>query len=547
MTPLLLRGASVIAALAVFAAACGGSGDVGVGELHFADVAGEVGLDFEHGAFNWDVSADPAAMMGGGVCWLDADNDGWMDLYVVNTYALDEWGMWNDFGGLPTNVLFRNDEGRFSAAESSGANLAVRGNGCVAADLNADGWTDLYVTTSEENRLLWNDGDGTFTEGGTAAGVAGFGWHAGAAAGDLNGDGLLELFVAGYVDINNRKPEAAGGFPRTHFGVRDLLYVNQGVGPDGLATFTEVGADVGLEDDDFEYGLGAVMADFDGDGDLDVYVTNETNPNRLYLSEPDKASPAGFRLEEVASAAGVADAGGGMGVAGADFDGNAAVDLFVTNFGNERHALYANDGGRFRDVTAEVGIETLGTGESGWGATWADFDLDGDLDLMVAHGEVPVTDLAADSGLVQVFQNLAAGGGSGFVEAAAGLPEAGEVLARGSAAADYDNDGDIDVAVATISGKLVLLENRTGGGSWLTVQASPPTPGTVVRATLDDGRTLSRTVQAGSSYLSSEDPRAHFGLGDAEVVEVIVRWPDGSTAAVASPGSNRVVEIPAAT
>ena len=236
---------SCLVAAALLVAACG-SADSGPGELLFVDVAAEVGLDFEHGAFNWDVSADPISMMGGGVCWLDVDNDGWLDLYVVNTYSQDEWGTWNDLeGGLPTNVLFRNDGGTFTAANDSGAELAVRGSGCVAADLNADGWTDLYVTTSRENVLLWNEGDGTFADGSLEAGVDGYGWHAGAVVGDLSGDGLPEIFVTGYVDINTRKPEATGGFPGTNVGVRDLLYVNQGIGPDGRATFAEMGAELG--------------------------------------------------------------------------------------------------------------------------------------------------------------------------------------------------------------------------------------------------------------------------------------------------------------
>ena len=409
----------IVGSLAMTACGDGGvpetASDVGPGEMFFVDVAADVGLDFEHGAFNWDLSADPFAMMSGGVCWLDADNDGWLDLFVVNTYSDGEWGTWNDFGGIPTSRLFRNDRGAFRAAEDSGAELAVRGSGCVAADLNVDGWTDLYVTSSEQNLLLWNDGDGTFTEGGDAAGVAAFGWHAGAAAGDLNGDGLPELFVAGYVDLNDRKPEATGGFPRTYGGVRDLLFVNQGVGADGRATFTELGVEAGLERDDFEYGLGSVIADFDGDNDLDLYVTNETNPNRLYLTDLDPASPAGFRLTEVAEQAGVADSRGGMGVAGADFDGNGTVDVFVTNFGNERHSLFANRGvASFDDATMRTGIESLGVGVSGWGSTWADFDLDGDLDLMVVHGEIPVLDLEADAALIQLFVSERAQGSDRF-------------------------------------------------------------------------------------------------------------------------------------
>ena len=155
--------------------------------LELTDVAQAVGLDFRQGAFRWEVSADPGAMLGGGICWLDYDDDGWLDLFAVNSYAEREASRWEDSGGLPRTALFHNVEGKFTdVSADSGADLAVRGNGCVAADLDLDGHTDLYVTTLRQSVLLWNNGDGTFTEGARAAGIGVYGWHSGAAVGDVN-------------------------------------------------------------------------------------------------------------------------------------------------------------------------------------------------------------------------------------------------------------------------------------------------------------------------------------------------------------------------
>src|SRR5919106_878146 len=208
------------------------------GQPGFADVASDVGLDFRHGAFRWDVSPDPVAAMGSGVCWLDYDGDGWLDLFVVNSFAQDEAARWEAGGSLPRSALFHNVQGRFvDVSASSDADLAVRGTGCVAADLDLDGRTDLYVTTAQAGALLWNDGDGA-----------------------------------------------------------------------------------GLEVVDFMHGLGAAFSDLDLDGDPDLYVANDTTPNRLYenVRWPGGAAAdplgLGFRFEELAGRAGVADPNAGMGV-----------------------------------------------------------------------------------------------------------------------------------------------------------------------------------------------------------------------------------------
>src|SRR5918994_1260560 len=248
----------------------------GPSRIEFADVAREVGLDFEHGAFRWDVTADPAAMQGAGVCWLDYDGDGWLDLFAVNSYAEDEADRWGAAGGLPRSALFHNVDGEFfDVSDGSGADLAARGNGCVAGDVDLDGWPDL--------------------------------------------------FLAGYANLGSPVEGATQGFPNTYTGVRDLLYLNEGPADGGRVTFREVGMEAGLEVANFEYGLGALFSDLEGDGDLDLYVANHTKPNRLYDNVPwpggADADPAGlgFRFEELAARAGVADPNAGMGVAEADY------------------------------------------------------------------------------------------------------------------------------------------------------------------------------------------------------------------------------------
>ncbi len=516
--------------------------------LSFSDVAADVGLDFQHGAFRWGMSGDPIAMMGGGLCWLDYDNDGWQDLYVVNSYATAEAGQHEKNGGLPTNALFHNEGGTFTdVSVASGTDLAVRGNGCVSADFDQDGWVDIYVTTSRVNLLLQNNGDGSFTEIGVAAGVDAYGWQTAANVGDINNDGLPDLFTAGYVDINNMIVDSDMGFPNTHYGLRDLLYINQGLNADGIPQFVEVGEQVGLENFEFEYGLGAALTDYDGDGDLDIFVANDTNPNRLYRNDADD-SALGFSLVEVGATAQIADINSGMGVSAGDFDSDGNVDLFITNMGPQLHSVYRNDVALgFSDATQDLGVAEIGKGWTGWGTTWADFDLDTDLDLVVINGAIPVLDLTADRMQAQFYTNQSAQGAAGQLvddSAAVGLETADPMIGRGSAVADYDNDGDLDIAIGTIGGNLVLLENAVQGANWLQVELPADVSGGTVTATLPDGTQLYREMYRGSSYLSAEDPRCHLGLGAAtEVATLHITLSDGREATFTNVAANQIVSI----
>ena len=524
-----LRAVSIVALLLIASACSQSPADLPEpSDVQLRDVAEDVGIDFVHGAFRWEESLDPVAMMGAGVCWLDFNDDGWMDLYAVNTYAQDEHGRWTTGDGLPTNALFKNTEGLFSdVSEGSGADLSVRGNGCVAGDLDNDGDTDLYVTTERSNVLLWNNGDGTFTEGAEPAGVAGYGWHTGATIGDVNGDGFNDIFVSGYVDMNNRIPDATLGFPNTHKGERDLLYLSDG-GQASSVTFTEVASEVGIETWEPEYGLGAALTDVDNDGDLDLYVANDTNPNRLYRNDVIEGG-LGFVFTEIGSAAGVADENSGMGVAIADIDADGRLDTFVTNFGHQLHGVYLNrtaDVVRFVDGLDRLGAPDLGSSMTGWGTRLFDIDNDADLDVIIANGDVPIEDLSKDGAYLDYYEwdnDVLTDRGQEM-----GVWALGRMNARAVAGADFDNDGDIDIAVSVIGGRLRLLENAGPKGGSVVVTAEPATPGTRVYVRFPSGALRTGEIQAGGSYLSSEDPRMHFGIGDAQWVNITVRWPDGS-------------------
>ena len=526
--------------------------------VSLTDVAQRSGLRFRQGAFRFGVSPDPVAMMGSGVCWLDYDSDGWMDLFVVNSYSESDLDDWAKKGGLPRSALFHNVKGRFvDVSARSGANLAVRGTGCVAADLDRDGRTDLYVGAAGTSALLWNNGNGTFTEGALAAGVAASGWHSSAAVGDVNGDGRLDLYVAGYADVNAPVPGSSAGFPTNLLGVRDLLYLNVGRRKAGHARFREVGVQAGLEAARFDHSLGAVLSDLDGDGRLDLYVANDEDPNRLYenVAWPGgaKADPAaiGFRFEERAGPAGAADPNAGMGVAESDLNGDGIPDLFVSNSRGQPHAVLVGrppvaSGALFADGRPGF-ANAFGRSFAGWGASFSDLDLDGRPDLVLVNGAIPVTNLARDAAPIQVLENVTAQGGPvqfGDAGTAVGVSRLPKIIGRGLAAADFDNDGRVDFAVNTVGGRLLLLKSATAGGHWLEVALPGSSPGTRVTAVLPDGRRLVREVQAGGSYLSSEDPRPHFGLGSAATVsELIVRFPNGSTTRLHDVAADRLVTV----
>jgi len=481
--------------------------------------------------------------MGGGLCWLDYDGDGWLDLYVVNSYSQADAARWNAAGGLPQSRLFHNVHGRFvDVTAETHAGLTLRGSGCVAADLDGNGTTDLLVTASSYDpqrnaydALLWNNGDGTFTEGAKAAGIDAPGWHTGAAAADVNGDGRLDLFVAGYTDVNHPIAGSEAGFPADHGAERDLLYLNEGA-KSGHVRFREVGRAAGLEPHGLDHGLGAVFTDVNGDGRPDLYVANDLDPNRLYLNEPARDG-LGFRLVEVGRKLDVDDPNAGMGIAVGDYSGDGRQDLFVTNSRGQLHAAYrARPSGLPYADARPAFVGALGQQYTGWGASWADLDLDGSPELAIANGAIPVRSLAKDAQRIRVVTTD--GGTIRALDTGPSEPRNG----RGLAVADFDNDGDPDIAVNSIGGALQLFRNDGAKGHWLEVGGLAP--GAVVTVTLPDGRRLVREIHAGSSYLSSEDPRAGFGLGPAtRVSELVVRRPDGTTSRLRDLAADRLVTV----
>jgi Na+-translocating ferredoxin:NAD+ oxidoreductase RnfD subunit len=503
------------------------------------DVAPSVGLDFRQGSFRFGVTNDVESMMGGGLCWVDYNGDGWQDLFAVNSYSSADTAQWEAHGGLPTSKLYENDHGTFvDVSKKTGAGIAAQGDGCVAGDLNGDGHADLVVSTTQGVEALWNDGDGHFT---VASLPAPAGWYTGVAIADVNGDGRPDVFVAGYSDPSEPVPNSLAGFPTNLTGVRDLLFLNE-----GGHRFREVGVRAGLESSAFRHGLGAQFVDVNHDGRPDLYVANDEDPNDLYVNVPwpggAKADPAGlgFRFEERASEVGVADPFAGMGIATSTTA--TGLSLFVSNSRSEAAAAYLQGRkGAFANARPDLD-PALGSSFAGWGASWVDLANSGNPDLVLTAGAIPVKNLADDAEAVRV---LAATAKPGRYGDATGLLGSGLKLnGRGLAAADVDNDGRVEVAINTIGGKLVLLRASGPSGHWVDVALSRSVPGAIVTATLPDGSTRSGSVQAGSSYLSSEDPRVHLGLGRANrIATLAVRYPWGGETFLRNVRVDRIVSV----
>jgi hypothetical protein len=493
---------------------------------------------------------------GSGACWIDYDNDGWLDLYLVNGATLA-----NIQGKAPqrtTNHLYRNNhDGTFTDVT---AKAGVRGHGwgfgCVAADYDNDGHTDLFVTNFGPNVLYRNRGDGTFAEVTEKAGVGGGNiWHAGAAFGDYDLDGNLDLFVPGYLDFNATNPEfktcdyrgvkvhACG--PIGYKGAPDALYHNNGDG-----TFTDVTAKANVADKKLYFGFQAVFEDFDNDGWPDLFVGNDSNPNYLYKNKGDGT------FEEVAIASGVAFSADGkemssMGIAVGDYDHDGNMDIFVTTFANDNYILFHNDGGGlFSDVSYAAGVGEPTVPNLGWATFFFDYDNDGYLDLFCANGHVyPEVDGAIRESYrqpLQLFRNLGNGKFREVTKEALNLPPQ---AARGGAVGDYNNDGGLDIVVSLIDSKPLLLQNMAANkrGNWLRVKLTGTKcnrQGVGARVKVSAGGvTQYASVRAGESYLSSNDPRLHFGLGSSGQADIEVSWPGGGTEKFSAVPANRQFDI----
>ncbi|MEE8523399.1 MAG: CRTAC1 family protein [Thermoanaerobaculia bacterium] len=507
-------------------------------EIRFAEVSAEWGIDFRHrhgGTGDFYM----IETMGSGVVIFDYDGDGDRDLFLVDSGAVG-----GSEGPRPRSVLLRND-GRSGdgvvfrdVTEDSGIEVTGYGMGATAGDVDGDGDLDLYVTSFGANQLFRNDGRGRFTDVTAAAGLGCELWSASAAFADADGDGDLDLYVTNYVDFSFENNPFCGDrerrlrsycHPDVYEGLPDRFYRNRGGG-----RFEDATAAAGFGDARGK-GLGVTWSDLDGDGSQDLYVANDMTPNYLFQNRDGS-------FEDIALLAGAAlsDLGkeeAGMGVAPGDVDGDGRVDLFVTHLDLQTNALYANVGGLFRDQRFVSRLGEASVYQVGFGAAFADFDHDGDLDLAVANGHIIHNVELFGKGSTyrqanQVFENQVVEGQTGGRFGLVTNSGVDEVRAsRGLAVGDLDGDGDLDLVITNSDDRAEVYENRARpAGGWLQVDLRGGVNRHGIGARLEveaDGKRQVREVRTASSYLSQNDLTAHFGVGSARRVMLTVRWPDG--------------------
>jgi tetratricopeptide (TPR) repeat protein len=522
----------------------------------FVNCARESGIDFVH-----DRGARGGLhlfeTMGGGAAWLDYDQDGDPDLYLVSGQPVNSGGT---FPGQGKNKLYRNDAGKFvdvtAAARVAGHGFGL---GATAGDIDNDGYPDLFVICFGPNVLYRNRGDGTFEEV-SSSGTEGIDpFHASACCGDFDGDGLLDLFVTSYVRYDvlhpqrcSEKKSGAGEpipiycGPISFEGAPNRLYKNLGAGVFKDVSFE---AGIGAGKDRASKSLGALAADLDEDGDLDIFVACDTTANLLYRNRGGAFDEVGLEAGVAASDSGLLE--GSMGIALADADGDLRADLFVTNFQEESNRLYlGSKKGEFFDGTAQTGIGLGSRPLVGWGTGFFDAGCDGSLDLFVANGHIYHNAAEWIPGRTYKERNLLyASKGREYRER--GI-EAGEVFQaseafRGAAFADYDLDGDVDILVTALDSPPYLLRAEGPRGHYLEVDLIGSGPGgrDAVGARVDIVTRSGRQVRwrfGGGSYLSASEGRLHFGLGQDDRVErLTVTWPGGKVTALEGlPADQRV-------
>jgi len=513
--------------------------------LRFTDVTEQVGIQFEH--FPFERTSQLPEDMGPGGAWGDYDGDGLPDLFFVNFAAPLGVSDAEMAASAATDRLYRNrGDGTFEdVTKSSGVGAAHRGIGASFGDYDADGDEDLFVTSWGRNILWENQGDGTFRDVTVRAGLAAEGFWTGASWADFDLDGDLDLYVCGYVHYVPEAPgtdfarvgDAENPFtinPSSYTPRPNHLYVNQGDG-----SFEERAAAAGVRGE-MGRSLAAAWADFDGDGLPDLYVANDVSDNAMFRNRGDGT------FQDVSYASLAADYRSSMGVAVGDWDGNLELDLFLTHWVAQENALFSNrtsasqadgSGGRlrFRDDADRVGLGQIALDLVGWGTAFVDFDNDGWLDLFVANGST-LQQRDRPSELVPMHPHLYWNRGSdaGFFEvgAEAGFRTVPPGVGRGAAFADYDADGDADLFIVRNGGRARLLRNDSPGGNWIgfRVRARSGHPsgiGARIVVRVGDSAYL-REVGAGPSYLSQNYSDVLLGLGKAARVDrVEVSWPGG--------------------
>jgi enediyne biosynthesis protein E4 len=511
--------------------------------VRFTDVTAASGITFVNATGDPDRKDYIFEVKGGGVGALDYDGDGWVDLVFSQGSSLERWRA----GRNPGPALYRNrgDLTFEDVTAKAGLSRTGWGVGVSAGDYDNDGWVDLYLTNLGPDALYRNNGDGTFSDVTAKAGVLAPGWSSSAAFGDFDGDGFLDLYVAAYLDVGPDKlPEGrAGGTcaylgvsvlcgPRGLPGAEDRYFHNNGDG-----TFAERSEASGAFDKERYFGLGVVAADLDGDRDLDIYVANDATPNYLFVNRGDG------RFDERGFPSGVAFSGDGneqasMGVDAADYDNDGRLDLYSAHFASDYNTLYRNLGGLlFEDVTARARIREPGWPFVKWGTGFVDLDHDGWKDIVHANGHVyPHLRAAAgretyEQPALSVYLNNR-DGTFRDVSGEMGKDATKRALGRGTAFVDLDNDGDLDVVVACLDSRPLLLRNDGAPGRWLmlrTVGRRSNRDGIGARITVRTGALSQvREVKRTLSIYSASDPRAHFGLADAAKADLVrVEWPSG--------------------
>ena len=505
--------------------------------VQFVDITEASGITFRHQHGGGGDKHMMETISGGGG-FFDYDGDGDLDIYLLNGAPLP-----GHDGPKPlTNALYRNDGGRFIDVTAEAGLLEVGYSlGFVAADVDNDGDLDAYVTSFGPNRLYRNNGDGSFTDVTETAGVGDEGFGTSAAFTDLDRDGDLDLYVANYLSyaLENalycgNKAEAVHTYchPDNYSGAADVLYRNEGDG-----TFTDISAETGVGAIDGK-GLGVLATDTNQDGYPDIYVANDSVMNLFFRNLGDG------RLEEMALASGLGfseegRAEAGMGVDAADFDGDGQLDLFVTNYEFESNTLYRNQGGgSFVDTTYPSGLALPSLPWVGFGTSFFDMENDGDPDIFVANGHIMdhprfLSDATSYAQRNQLYENV--GGSFREVSSGAGPPFAEERVSRGTAFGDVDDDGDVDLLVMNNNDTPNLLRNEMRNENhWIAlrlvgVRSNRDAIGAFLRLTADG---LSRVdeIHSGGSYLSQSDLRLYFGIGKAARIERLeIRWPSGKT------------------
>ena len=550
-------------------------GFVDTGTVVFQDITKQAGLSGWTHKMGVPEKKFIVETNGSGVCLIDYNNDGWLDIYLVNGSTFDALD-----GKEPTPhaALFRNNhDGTFTDVTATAGVANDRwGYGCSVADFNNDGWPDIYVGNYGKNRLYRNNHDGTFTDIAETAGVELGNWSPGSAWGDYDGDGLLDLYVTGYVHFDRDNLPISG---TKAVGYAACLYRGQGVncGPRGLrgepdhlfrnkgdGTFEDVTVKAGIEDKDKYYGFTAIFVDMTGDGKPDLVVGNDSEPNFLYVNKgdgtfDDQSYVSGFALNkdgrEIAS----------MGIAAGDYENNGLVDFFVTDFGDDYKVLYHNDGDTsFTDVSYKAGIAQTTIPFVGWGDGFVDYDNDGWLDLFMVNGHVyPEVDqhdwgtTFAERALL--FHNVPGGPRERKFEYVPPVKDSGlavVVPGRGAAFGDLFNDGKIDVIINPVDGPPVLLRNvnpdkhhwvelgLVGGVNPATGKASPRDATCATVYLTANGMRQRRDVLASGSYISSNDRRLHFGLSDAtDAGTAEIHWPSGAKETIKLPAVDRIYTI----